>query len=418
MKWFNNLNYVIKFIICVILLFLCIYLAKLSFYKEIESKYEALDIEVIKTNIHDEESNYLIDVYYPKYKDTELNKIVTDWLYNYIKDFKEKAIEEKSRLEINYTLYNKNGYSNIFFDINNSIDKKDLRKSILINLKEKRLSLITELYNEEQLREKIDKVSKKYSNNISNKVLSSDINEFDYLITDDEFIVYFDNVEYENISYTPFLNLKESKKISYEDIKDKKMVALTFDDGPSEYSLEILDCLIENNSKATFFELGNRMKNNKEITKKLYDNGMEIGSHTYSHKYLTRINESEVLNEINSVSILFNEITNDNIKLLRAPYGSVNSKVRELSPFPIILWNIDTKDWLYKDPSKSSPIVLEHITDGDIVLMHDVHKPTIELVKIIVPELKARGYELVTVSELSEFKNIKLENGVIYRKIR
>ncbi len=418
MKWFNNLNYIVKFIICVILLFLCIYLAKLSFYKETETKDTTLDIYVTKTNIYDEGDNYIIDVYYPKYKDTELNKIVTDWLYNYIKDFKEKVAEEKSRLEINYTLYNVNGYSNIFFDISNSLNRNDQRKSILINLKEKRLSLITELYNEEELREKIDRVSKKYSSNISTAILSSNINTFNYLITDDEFIVYFDNIEYESISYIPFLNLKESKQISYEDIKDKKMVALTFDDGPSEYSLEILDCLLENNSKATFFELGNRMKNNKEITKKLYDNGMEIGSHTYSHKYLTRISESEVLNEINSVSILFNEITNDNIKLLRAPYGSVNSKVRELSPFPIILWNIDTKDWLYKDPSKSSPIVLEHVSDGDIILMHDVHKTTIELVKIIVPELKARGYELVTVSELSEFKNIKLENGVIYRKIK
>lgn len=418
MKWFNNLNYVIKFIICVILLFLCLYLAKLSFYKDKKEIDRPLDIEVIKTNIHDEEDNYLIDVYYPKYKDTELNKIVTNWLYNYIKDFKEKSLEEKSRLEINYTLYNVGSYTNIFFDINNSLNKNDQRKSILINLKEKKLSLITELYNEEELREKIDRVNKKYSSSISNKILSSDINTFNYYITEDEFIIYFDNLEYESISYIPVLNLKESKKISYEDNKDKKMVALTFDDGPSEYSLEILDCLLENNSKATFFELGNRMKNNKEITKKLYNSGMEIESHTYSHKYLTRIDKSEVLNEINSVSILFNEITNDNIKLLRAPYGSVNSNVRELSPFPIILWNIDTKDWLYKDPSKSSPIVLDHVSDGDIVLMHDVHKPTIELVKIIVPELKTRGFELVTVSELAEYKNIKLENGVVYRKIK
>ncbi len=418
MKWFNNLHCVIKFIICVILLFLCLYLAKLSFYKEKKEFGRPLDIEVIKTNIYDEEDKYLIDVYYPKYKDVELNKIVTNWLYNYIKDFKEKSLEEKSRLEINYTLYNIGNYTNIFFDINNSLNKNDQRKSILINLKEKRLALITELYNEEELREKIDRVNKKYSSNISNKVLSSDINEFNYYITEDEFIIYFDNIKYENISYLPILNLKESKKISYEENKYKKMVALTFDDGPSEYSLEILDCLLENNSKATFFELGNRMKNNNEITKKLYDSGMEIGSHTYSHKYLTRIDKNGVLNEINSVSILFNEITNDNIKLLRAPYGSVNSNVRELSPFPIILWNIDTKDWLYKDPSKSSPIVLDHVSDGDIVLMHDVHKPTIELVKIIVPELKARGFELVTVSELAKYKNMKLENGVVYRKIK
>ncbi len=310
----------------------------------------------------------------PKYKDTTLNKIVTDWLYRYIKDFKENSANNKSSLEINYTLYNINNYSNIFFDISNSLNEKDKRKSILINLKDKKLSLITELYNEEELREKIDIVNKKYSSEISNKILTADINTFNYLILEDEFIVYFDNIYYGNISYDPLLNLGDSKESSFEDIKDKKMVSLTFDDGPNENTLEILDCLLTNDSKATFFELGNRMKNNREITKKLYDNGMEIGSHTYSHKYLTRISKNEVLNEINSVSILFNEITNDNIKLLRVPYGSVNSEVRNLSPFPIISWSIDTKDWLYKDPNKSLPIILDNVSDGDIILMHDIHK--------------------------------------------
>ena len=213
------------------------------------------------------------------------------------------------------------------------------------------------------------------------------------------------------------LEIEKNTKSVYEE-ENKKLVALTFDDGPSEYSLEILDCLLENKSKATFFELGYRMKNKKEITKELYDSGMEIGNHTYSHKYLTRLNDKEALEEINSVSILFNEITGDNIKLLRAPYGSVNSTVRNLSPFPIISWNIDTKDWLYKDPDKSLPIILEHVSDGDIILMHDIHEPTIELVKRIVPELIGRGYELVTVSEMAKLKNKQLENGVVYRKIK
>ena len=418
MKWFNNLNYIVKFIICVILLFICIYLAKLSFYKEKIKIDNPIDIEVIKTNIYDETDNYIVNVYYPKYKDTTLNKIVTDWLYRYIKDFKENSANNKSSLEINYTLYNINNYSNIFFDISNSLNEKDKRKSILINLKDKKLSLITELYNEEELREKIDIVNKKYSSEISNKILTADINTFNYLILEDEFIVYFDNIYYGNISYDPLLNLGDSKESSFEDIKDKKMVSLTFDDGPNENTLEILDCLLTNDSKATFFELGNRMKNNREITKKLYDNGMEIGSHTYSHKYLTRISKNEVLNEINSVSILFNEITNDNIKLLRVPYGSVNSEVRNLSPFPIISWSIDTKDWLYKDPNKSLPIILDNVSDGDIILMHDIHKPTVELVKKVVPELKAKGFELVTVSEMAKFKNFELESGVVYRKIK
>lgn len=417
MKWFNNLNYIFKYIICITLLFLFIFLARLSFSKEINLENN-IDISVTKTNIHNEDDNYIVDVFYPKFKDTDLNKIVTDWLYPYIKSFKESVNEPNSKLEINYILYNINGYANIFFDIDNSLNKLDRRKSILINLNEKKLSLITELYNEEELREQLSRVSKKYSKKISDDILTSDINNFNYLISEDEFTVYFDSLAFNDITYTPTLEIRKNTKSVYEEEQNKKLVALTFDDGPSEYSLEILDCLIENDSKATFFELGSRIKNNKEITKKLYLSGMEIGNHTYSHKYLTRLNTNEVLEEINSTSILFNEITGDNIKLLRAPYGSVNSSVRNLSPFPIISWNIDTKDWLYKDPDKSIPIILEHVSDGDIILMHDVHEPTIELVKKIVPDLKGRGYELVTVSELAKIKNIELENGVVYRKIK
>lgn len=416
MKWYNNLNYISKYVICVTLLFLCIFLAKLSFYKG-EKQIEYTNIDVIKTNIHSEEDKYIIDAYYPKFKDNELNKIVTDWLYSYIKVFKENVKEDNSKLEINYQFYNINNYINIFFDIDNSLDKNDRRKNILIDLKDKKISLITELYNEEELREKISRVSKKYSKEISDNILTSNINDFNYLITDDEFTVYFDSIKFDNISYIPMLEIEKNTKSVYEE-ENKKLVALTFDDGPSEYSLEILDCLLENESKATFFELGYRMKNKKEITKKLYDSGMEIGNHTYSHKYLTRLNDKKALEEINSVSILFNEITGDNIKLLRVPYGSVNSTVRNLSPFPIISWNIDTNDWLYKDPDKSLPIILEHVSDGDIILMHDIHEPTIELVKRIVPELIGRGYELVTVSEMAKLKNKQLENGVVYRKIK
>ena len=416
MKWFNNLNYIFKYLICMSLLFLSIFLARLSFYKEIKLE-EPIDISVTKTNIYSEDENFIVDVYYPKFKDADLNKIITNWLYPYIKDFKENVSDPNSKLKINYIFYNLNGYANIFFEIENSINKNDIRKSLLINLKDKKLSLITELYNEEELREQISRVSNKYSKKISDDILTSDINNFNYLIDEEEFVVYFDSLQFDDISYTPMLEIKKNTESVYEE-ENKKLVALTFDDGPSEYSLEILNCLIENEAKATFFELGSNMKKHQEITKKLYLSGMEIGNHSYSHKYLTKLSTDEVLEEINSTSILFNEITGDNIKLLRAPYGSLNSDVRSLSPFPIISWNIDTKDWLYKDPDKSIPIILEHVSDGDIILMHDVHEPTIELAKRIIPELKARGYELVTVSEMAMLKNYQLENGVVVRKIK
>lgn len=423
MKWFNNRSIIFKYLICVFLLFIFLVLAKLSFAKpEVEIDFSIFDKSVTKSNIYiNGEDKYVIDVNYPKFKDKKLNELITNWVYNYIKEFKEEAKDlNNNQLIINYSIYYIEEHANIFFDINNTLKPKDINNNILINLKSKDMSNIAEIYNEEILKENISKVKNKYPSFVSSKILNEDIDKFNYLITDDGYIIYFTNLDYsKSISYIPNIKVNLNvKSVEEEFDKSKKMVALTFDDGPSGYTLEILDCLELNGAKATFFELGSKMKKYSDITKKLYTSGMEIGNHSYSHKYLTRISLGKALDEINSTSIIFNQITNDNLSLLRPPYGSVNSTIRKNSPFPLIFWSIDTKDWLYRDANISAPIVLDNVKDGDIILMHDVHFTTIELVKIVVPELISKGYELVTVSELAKYKNYTLAPGVSVREIK
>ena len=98
-------------------------------------------------------------------------------------------------------------------------------------------------------------------------------------------------------------------------------------------------------------------------------------------------------------------------------YGVVllyNDKVKELSEFPIIIWDIDTLDWKYHNSNRIAKRVLSKVTDGDIVLMHDVYSSTANALKIIIPELKKQGYTFVTVSELFYYKGIELKKGKVY----
>ncbi len=421
MKWLNKQNYFVKYLICISLFFILLTILRLTIINDGDLPSNDNSIYV-KNNISTDDEKYHINVYYPKFLNSDINKIVTNWVYTYIKNFKNdsKDMDAKTNLEINYLIYFTQDHVNIFFDISNSINLKDINKSILIDLNKDKSSQITELYNEEILKEQLKMAKIKYPLFVSDVILGEDMNSFNYLINDKGFTVYFTNLTYsKEISYIPSLKVLEGDFVLEEKVIDenKKMVALTFDDGPSGQTLEILKCLELNDAKGTFFELGINMKRYKDITKRLYDNGMEIGNHTYSHKYLTKLKLSKALEEINSTSILYNQITGDNITLLRVPYGSINSTIRQNSPLPIISWSIDTKDWLYRDPEKSAPIVLNHVKDGDIILMHDMYESTTELVKIIVPELKARGYELLTVSELARYKNYQLQPGVVVKEM-
>ena len=145
------------------------------------------------------------------------------------------------------------------------------------------------------------------------------------------------------------------------------------------------------------------------------NNGMEIGSHSYSHKNLDKISDDEMQEEINSTTIIFNEITGKNIELFRPPYGNVSSSTKEKIPFAIVKWNIDTEDWLYRNAEHTYEHIISHACDGCIVLMHEIYKETLEAVKMSIPALQEMGYDIVSVSELAKSKNISMLPGNIYR---
>lgn len=197
---------------------------------------------------------------------------------------------------------------------------------------------------------------------------------------------------------------------------NKPMVALTFDDGPSpKYTEQILAILEEYNSVATFFEIGNLAEQYPEIIKKELEIGCELGNHSYSHPNLTNISEAEAIEEIRKTNNIFIDITGSPATLIRPPYGSIGDRA-SLFEQPIVTWSVDTLDWQSRDPDSVMQIIYEEDDlDGKVILMHSIYNSSLEAAERLIPYLVDNGYQLVTVSELYEYKHgEKMNSGELY----
>lgn len=194
----------------------------------------------------------------------------------------------------------------------------------------------------------------------------------------------------------------------------KKLVALTFDDGPGPYTEEIVDTLEKYNARATFFVLGQRVKSYPDELRAAYRGGNEIGNHSYSHPILSYEGSSTIKSQMSKTDLAIKNVIGIKPTLMRPPGGGVNSTVREVVGKPIIMWSVDTRDWETRDTQATINCVMREASDGDIVLMHDIHEPTMKAAVQLIPKLKKQGFELVTVSELAKFKGKTLKDGVVY----
>ncbi len=198
----------------------------------------------------------------------------------------------------------------------------------------------------------------------------------------------------------------------------KPMIALTFDDGPSKHTMRIVNCLASYDSVATFFCVGQSVDANIQVVRDARDCGMEIANHSYSHPDLARLGYSGVRRQMDACSTSIYNAIGEYPTLCRPPYGSIGNGVLSSVGMPSILWSIDTLDWKTRNAWKTVNSILSSVKDGDIILMHDLHKETADAVEIVVPKLVEAGFQLVTVSELAEFKGQSLVSGMKYNSIR
>ena len=203
----------------------------------------------------------------------------------------------------------------------------------------------------------------------------------------------------------------------YEDIiikkgnDDEKIIALTFDDGPDEvFTPQVLEILKKNDVKATFFLVGENVKPNKEIVKRQFEEGHEIGNHTYTHINVSNSGYDKVYEEITKTQEEIKEVIGIEPKLFRPPYRAISRNMCDIiksKNMNIILWsNLDPRDWSNPGVYNIVNTIESKVENGNIILLHDYNNlrnsksQTIQALETVIPYLKEQGYKFVTISEM------------------
>ena len=198
----------------------------------------------------------------------------------------------------------------------------------------------------------------------------------------------------------------------------KPMIAFTFDDGPyAKVTRRILKALNKSNGRATFFVVGNRVPEFSETLALQYEQGNQIGSHTFDHKDLSKMKAKKIKWEINKTNQKVSKVIGCNTTALRPPYGNVSDTMRKTIKTPMYYWSIDSEDWKSRN-ANSIVKRCKDAKDGDIILMHDLYPTTADAVERLAPYFVKKGFQLVTLDEMFYYKHKDAEPGNVYFSAR
>ena len=200
--------------------------------------------------------------------------------------------------------------------------------------------------------------------------------------------------------------------------REEKLIALTFDDGPSgRFTRRLLEGLAQREVKATFLLCGYRMEQYPTLAQKIFEAGHEIGVHGYSHDSMKTMCQSQLSREIRQTVALLPDGCEP--AFLRPPGGQCSGCVQTAAEdfcLAILQWSVDPQDWAVKDAG----VIIERVTararDGDVILLHDMSDSSVDAALAIIDILQARGFRFVTASELAQAKNCTLVPGKIYTR--
>lgn len=198
---------------------------------------------------------------------------------------------------------------------------------------------------------------------------------------------------------------------------NKPMVALTFDDGPSKHTDRLLDVFAKNGGKGTFFVVGNLIEGKEETLRRVALEQHEIGNHSWNHRQFTKLGTEELTDQIMNTKAKIYDVTGVNTNLVRPPYGSFNDHTKSVASYlgvSLVNWSLDTLDWKTKNADAVYQEIMSNVKDGDIILCHDLHKTTVDAMERVIPDLIAKGYQLVTVSELLSQEGNEIKAGKVY----
>jgi len=197
----------------------------------------------------------------------------------------------------------------------------------------------------------------------------------------------------------------------------KPFVALTFDDGPSIYTTRILDTLQQHGGRASFFVTGNSIKEHKNKIYRASQMDCEIICHAWDHINLTKLSARKLKKQLVDTITEIAKVTGKASYIYRPPYGDLNDKMIKVSRklgLAIVTWSLDPRDWESRDADAIYSHIASEVNNGDIILCHDVYDTTAEAMSRVIPDLIEHGCQLVTVSELLQYKYGELEPGRVY----
>ena len=194
--------------------------------------------------------------------------------------------------------------------------------------------------------------------------------------------------------------------------KNKKVVALTFDDGPDgKTTPQALDILAKYKIKATFFVQGKNIAGNESILKRMQSEGHEVGNHSWNHPILTKLSLEDAKKQLTDTEDAITKVLGKSSKLMRPPYGAISDDIRNSLDLRFIMWDVDSLDWKSKNEAAILTEIQHQTSDGAIILMHDIHQPSVNSLPKVIEYLQEQGYSFVTVSELL---NTRLKPHGIY----
>lgn len=412
----------------------------------------------------DENKNYIVEINYPKVKSKQLLAYTDDYIKNKKKEFKEEiSMEEplnssKYEFKADYKVTDNNNILGLHLNISEytgGAHHVRYDKPYYYNKESDEIVSIKDFLEKDTSLDKLANLSyyyvMKYSddNNLNfdkegvKEGLSFNLNNFEHFnFIDDglEFIfppyqiayyaageikivIPYDElngiIKNKYLKYSKKNNIKQDNNRNLKEFSNKKLIAFTFDDGPSYIGTnKLLDNLDKYNARVTFFVLGSRVENYKDTLTKAYKMGNTIGNHTYSHSNLLKLDNYSVMDEIKKTNETIKNITGSETIYLRPPYGNINSDIKNISNMYTILWDLDTEDWKNKDKDRIADYIVSNAHDGAIVLLHDLYETSVDGALLAMERLEKEGYAFVTIDEMIKIKDIQLDINKNYYQIK
>ena len=362
--------------------------------EQVISSVKGIMTQDIKDNLEDKEN---LVFYYTEKQDSTLKGIVNRSVMKQVYDLSSSKVEEIEKTSLAKVHLTEDGKSftldKLFSDASKA--KEKLIKELTYFLQDKKLE-----------QDKIDQIVKGLSD--------QDLSAWNFDYKDSQIILYpsqaVENLDEIALPVSSFFELIQSSYLldkdaelykAYFEKKNRKVVALTFDDGPNPATTnQALDTLSKYGIKATFFVLGKNVSGNEEILKRMKADGHVIGNHSWSHPVLSKLSLDDAKKQITDTEDALTKVLGSSSKLMRPPYGAITDDIRNSLDLSFIMWDVDSLDWKSKNEAAILTEIQREVKNGSIILMHDIHAETVHALPKVIDYLKGQGYDFVTVPDL------------------